>query len=134
VSLKRTRDSILSVFARLFVLLTGGLGIWNGVRELDQAAELLQRVATATELTYGVLGILGGIALHERRRWARPVVAGWGVALASTGALAPVAWGEGGLGASLATGGVTALLAGLVVRLTRVPASGSGNAQSPDRA
>lgn len=113
---------MLAVFAWLFVLLSGVLGVWNGLRELSGASTRLQQMATAAEFTYGVLGILGGVALHARRGWTGPVLVGWWAALTATGALAPIAWGGAGVLTSVLAGGFTALIATLVLRLARRPA------------
>ncbi len=109
------RQRIGFVFVLVFLFLTGVLGTWNGLREWGDATSRLQHLAVATELAYGVLGILGAFALQARRSWTVPVLLGWGGALTATGGLAPVAWGGAGLGAGLAAGVATALIAALVV-------------------
>lgn len=95
------------------------VGLRNGIAEWSDALTSEQRVATGTELAYGVLGLLAGVGLLLRRPWTRAVLMAWAVAITATSGLAPMVWGGAGLGAGLAAGGGTALIAGGVVWLSR---------------
>lgn len=103
---------------RLFLLgavlaSTGWLGITDGWRADPATAG--QRIAVASQLAYGVLGLVGFIALLARWRYTMPVVILWAVATTLTAALAPVVWGEAPMRVAAFTGAVTAGIAALVV-------------------
>jgi len=52
-----------------------------------------QRIASATQVLYGVLSVAVLLAMAFRPRWVTPLLVAWGAALAVTGALAAVVWG-----------------------------------------
>jgi hypothetical protein len=114
----RFRHLSLAV-ALLFLLGLGFLGGRGGLAEWPQAITPGQRLASVTELLYGVLGLVGGAALLTRRSWTVPVILGWAASVTATAGLAPIVWGGQGLVAGLAAAGATALIAWGIVWLTR---------------
>ena len=95
----------------LLLLNTGGLGIYNGATELDDAHTALQKSVTGGVLVYGVLGVIAAIALLVRHRSAVAISAAWAVVITYVASTAAMAYaGEdatirgsvaGGLGAAL---------------------------------
>ena len=124
------------MLAALLPLATGVSGAWRGPGELRDAVTTLQRLTEVGVLAYGWLGLAAGTAIllglgsrwiaHRRRAG---IAAGattlWGIALAATGTLAPVAFGEATWWAGLAGGAATAAISALVVWLVRLVERGA---------
>jgi hypothetical protein len=114
------------VVAIALLLLTGGVGIMNGIREWDDPTSLLQRTVTVGVLLYGVLGLSGGIGLALRKPWSVGVAAGWAVAVTYAASVASFAFHDpsfsqsGTLVGTLVAFIVTALIGWFVVRTARV--------------
>lgn len=95
------------------------LGVWGAVSEWPGAVSLGQRVATLTQLGYGVLAALAAVSLGVGSPRSRPLTLGWAVAFVLTGGLAPVVWGESGPLSGIAAALVASLMAVAVIWLAR---------------
>ena len=94
-----------------------GLSVWGSVSAIDEwryAAGMGQRVATLTQAAYGVCGLLAGVAALWRSRLLGPLLGLWALSTMTTGALAPVVWGETAWTAGLSSGLATAVVVGLL--------------------
>ena len=115
------------------LLATGVLGIKDGVSDWNNPVTALQRTVTLGVLVYGVLGIVGAIALIRQRRWSVAVSAVWGVVLTYVASVASFAFSDpslsqqgtlgGVLGAFLATALIGALVVWIAHRSTRAAAA-----------
>jgi hypothetical protein len=82
----------------------GYTGITGGLQQIGQSATLGQRIQTATQLVFGLLGVAAVAMLVVRRRWARLMLVAWGAAISISGGMAAVVWGgQGPLPAAAAT-------------------------------
>ena len=90
-------------------------GLVEGWNELQNDDTPPMRVATATQLLYGLAaaGALIALAIPARRRWVSPLLVVWGAASIVTATLAPVVYG----GASWTSGAAAGLLTVLIVLL-----------------
>jgi len=116
-----------------FVLLfgTGALGIHNGVTEVTQGTNALQRSVSIAVMLYGVFGLAAGVGLALRRPWSLIVAAAWAVATVYAASVASFAYHDPTFSQSDTTTGVvaafggTALIGSFVVWVarfsTRVP-------------
>ena len=85
-------------------------GIFEGLNAARHASTLGQRVATVTQLAYGVLAIPAIVAVAMRHRITIFILVGWAAALVATAALAPIVYG----GASVGVAAVAVILVALV--------------------
>jgi len=74
----------MAILVSLFLLATGVVGILNGLENLQTAASPGQRVVDFAALTYGVAGVLAGLALWRSRRAAVYLAIVWGIAASVT--------------------------------------------------
>lgn len=95
------------------------LGVWGALSEWRGAVSFGQRVATLTQLGYGVLAALAAASLVCGSAGSRPLTLGWAVAFVLTGGLAPVVWGESGPLSGIAAALVASLMAFVVMWLAR---------------
>lgn len=104
------------------LLITGVLGIYNGIMERSTGANGLQRSVTAGVFLYGVLGLVSAYGLVRRRRWAVGTTAAWGVAITYAPVAAIIAYAEDAspVGAAIAAGAICTLIALGVVWTARV--------------
>jgi hypothetical protein len=114
------------VVAIALLLLTGFVGIKNGIAEWNQPTSLLQRTVTIGVALYGILGLSGGIGLALRRSWSAGVAVAWAVVITYVATVASFAFHDpsfsqsGTLTGTLAAGIVTALIGWFVVWTARV--------------
>jgi len=96
-------------------------GLWEGWSELHNDDTPPMRVATATQLLYGLAALLAlvALALRPARRWVFPLLLVWAVATTSTATLAPIVYGGRPLGTGIAAGAITALIVALPLWLWR---------------
>lgn len=99
------------------LLYTGISGLSRFPGEFGAGQGPLQRVTEIGVLGYGAAGTAAALALLFRHRWAVPASLVWAVAATLTGALSPIAFGGTSLRVGLASGLLTALVAGAVVWL-----------------
>jgi hypothetical protein len=94
-----------------------GLGLQSAVDALDSADTVGHQAAIATQFGYALTGLLAAGALLGRRSWANGPLWVWAGLVTLTGGMAPVVWGEAGMGAGLVAGAASAVIAALVVWL-----------------
>ena len=120
----RTRSTGLTiawVLALIVLLVTGALGLSNGVRQLPYTATFGQMTVAVGVLLYGILGIAAAVGLLRRRAWSLPLTIAWAVIVTYVPGAAVHYYGgeEAGSVAALSASigaGVTALLVVLAVR------------------
>lgn len=105
-------------WAGIVLLLVLSVSGFQSVVEAHAAATAGQKLATASQLAYALVGLLAAGGLVARRSWARAATWIWAALITLTAGLAPVVWG----GSAPATGLVVALgiaaVALLVISLT----------------
>lgn len=91
-----TRPWPLARLIAVVLLLLGSawLGIKEGIDGSLDATTPLQHLAGATQILYGLAAIASLAGIYLRARWLKGALATFGVALATTGGIAPVAWAE----------------------------------------
>ena len=99
------RQRVLFWLVLLLLMTTAIAGLRGGLPLIRDSATHQIQALGFLELTYGVGGLLGGLGLLWRRRWAFPAVAVWGAAATAAAFVAPLlfareaAWGGIILGA-----------------------------------
>jgi hypothetical protein len=108
------------------LLLTGFLGVYNGVTEWDPTNSPIQKSVTAGVFLYGVLGLATAYGLFRRRRASRLTAIAWGIFVTYVPGLAVMVFSDeaGRLTSALAASGTTALLAAGVIWATYVMTRG----------
>ena len=106
----------------LLLLNTGVLGLYNGVSELSLEKTPFQQSVTGGVLVYGVLGLLGTVALFLRHRSAVNVTTAWALVVTYVASTAALAYGgpDVSIGAALAAGLGAALIGLFVVWTARL--------------
>lgn len=98
-------------------------GIAGGIDQFDQSSHdhytIGQIVQTVLQLVYGVLSVACIAVRFGAARWIRPILIAWAVSLSLAGGLAPVVWGQSGIGIGILTGVTTLLIAWAIAALLR---------------
>jgi membrane associated rhomboid family serine protease len=113
--------SIARLVAILLLVVTGLLGVYNGVIERSDVETPLQASVNAGVLLYGVLGLVGTYGALRRRRWVVWSVTAWAILItyvSGTAALAFAGADAGIVGAVSAAVGA-ALIGAFVVWAVR---------------
>ncbi len=113
---------IAFVLSLALVVVTGVMGIYNGITERSTGTTNLQKSVTAGVFLYGVLGLITAYGLFRRRGWSVGAAIAWGIVITYVAGVAAIAYaGEDAswIGA-VAGSAVTALLAAGVVWTTGV--------------
>ena len=97
------------------------LGISEGLIASRTGVTTGQHLATATQLGYGVFGLLSAVALVGQWRSTRLLLALWGATLVATAALAPLVWGEPDSLAAGLSGAFALAVVALVIWWVRPP-------------
>jgi peptidoglycan/LPS O-acetylase OafA/YrhL len=119
------------------LLVTGVVGIYNGITERSTGATTWQKSVTAGVFLYGLLGLVSAYGLARRRKWSVPAVISWGVVITYVAAVASVAYTEKDAhwSTALAAGAASALIAVGVVwtarAMSREGITGSDTNRSP---
>ncbi len=114
------------IAALALLFLSGGVGLYDGVGDLREAAGALQRSVSIAVLLYGVLGLAAGTGLARRRAWAVPLCVAWAAAVVYAASIASFAFHDPTFAQdSTATGVIasaisTTLMGALVVWAARV--------------
>ncbi len=125
------------LLAIVLLLGTGVIGIYNGVTEVTQGTNALQRSVTIAVFLYGLFGIAGGAGLALRRPWSLTLAIAWTVAVVYAASVASFAYGDPTFSRSETGAGVigafaaTALIGALVVWTAR-SATRSSTGNSPN--
>jgi|KBSSwiStaDraftv2_1062776.scaffolds.fasta_scaffold1149614_1 hypothetical protein len=101
-------------YAAVTLLVLSVVGIWNGYDEWAAVQTAGQRIATLTEIGYGILGPICAIAISWAWRSAKVLLVLWSLCLALTSGLAAMVWGGAPLWAGL-VGGLGGALVGVFV-------------------
>src|SRR5262245_29105641 len=101
-------------YAAITLLVLSVVGIWNGYDEWLTVHTPGQRVATITEIGYGILGPICAIAVSWALRSSTVLLVLWSLCLALTSGLAAMVWGDAPLWAGLLAG-ISGGLAGVFV-------------------
>ncbi|MGH2375344.1 MAG: hypothetical protein ACRDIC_17965 [bacterium] len=97
------------------LLLTGYNGLVEGVNATHYADTLGMKLATATQLGYGITALAALAAWALRPRAVLRILVVWGHAVVATGLLAPVVYAGHSVPYGIAIGSVTALVVTLVL-------------------
>ena len=108
------------IVSLVLLLLTGVLGVYNGLTEWGEGTSVWQHSVTVGVFVYGLLGLVSAYGLFRRQRWALPAVIVWAVVITYVPGVAVMADGDGTLGAAIAASASTALIALGVIWTTKV--------------
>jgi hypothetical protein len=86
--------TLLNGFLVLLLLASAYLGLTGGFALVREAHSFAQKLATGTELLYGLTALVVLVAMAEQHRRTLLLLIVWAGALTATGALAPVVWGN----------------------------------------
>jgi hypothetical protein len=81
------------VVSLALLLVTGVLGIYNGITEWEPGHDLLQKSVTAGVFLYGAFGLITAFGLLRKRRWSVLTAIVWGVAVTYVPGAAIMAYG-----------------------------------------
>jgi hypothetical protein len=119
------------VVAITLLLVTGFLGIPNGIDDIGDAQSGLQRSVSVAVIIYGFLGVIGALGLMRRQPWSLWAVVGWSVATVYAASVSSFAYNDptfsqpgtlpGVAGAFVATTLVCAFVVWTARSVTRVP-------------
>lgn len=87
-----TRIGIL--LATLVLAAASVLGLFSGTHDMFGAVTQAQRLVTAGQLFYGILGVIALAGLLARLAWVPSAVALWGVTVTVVAFFAPLVYGE----------------------------------------
>ena len=95
------------------LVVTGGLGIREGITERSNGGTALQKSVTIGVFLYGVLGLVSAYGLFRRRTWSVGTAIAWGLVITYVPAAAIIGFGgePTPVGSVIAASGVTGLLA-----------------------
>jgi hypothetical protein len=101
------------VLSLLLLLLTGVVGIHNGLTEWGEGRTTMQRSVTAGVFLYGLLGLVTAFGLFRRRRWSVGTAIAWAMAVTYVPGVAVMVYGEDGaiLSSAIAASAGSALIA-----------------------
>jgi len=106
-------------YAAVTLLVLSVIGIWNGYDEWVTVQTPGQRVATFTEIGYGILGPICAIAISYAWRSSKLLLVLWSLCLALTSGLAAMVWGDAPFWAGLLAGISGGLVGLLVIWMSR---------------
>jgi len=105
--------TIAWVLSLLLLLLTGVVGIHNGLTEWGEGRTTMQHSVTAGVFLYGILGLVTAFGLFRRRRWSVGTAIAWAMAVTYVPGVAVMVYGEDGaiLSSAIAASAGSALIA-----------------------
>ena len=106
----RTIALVLSI---LVLVVSGVLGLYNGITEQGAGETVLQQSVRVGVLLYGALGLVSAYGLFRRRRWSLWTAIAWAVAIVYVPGVAVMAYAgeEAPIGSAIAASGSAALIA-----------------------
>jgi hypothetical protein len=115
------------VISLALLLLSGVLGIYDGITELEGDQTMLQRSVTAGVFLYGVFGLVTAFGLFRRRRWSVVTAIVWGVVVSYVPGAAVMAFGgqDAFLSSAIAASAGSAIIAFAVFWTARAATSAS---------
>lgn len=84
---------IAFVLSLLLLLVTGVLGIYNGITEWPEAITPVQQSVTGGVFLYGVFGLVTAYGLVRRRPWTLAFAVAWAVCVTYVPGMAVMAYG-----------------------------------------
>lgn len=84
---------VARALALLILLITGVLGLYNGVTERSGARSALQSSVTIGVLLYGLLGLASAYGVVRQRAWSVWSVTAWAVVVTYVSGTAALAYG-----------------------------------------
>ncbi len=112
------------LIALLLLLALAWLGLSGGARQAPLSHTAGQAMQSAAQVAYGLLSLMAVGTTFWHRRWMRPVLAGWALALTVAGGLAPVVWGDSSAAVGLLSAVASLAVAGGIILLWRLGARG----------
>lgn len=105
------------VLSLAILVLTGVLGIHNGITEWNQEHNPAQKSVSAGTFLYGVFGLVTSYGLFRRRRWSVGTAIAWGITVTYVPGVAIMAFGgeDAVLSSAISASGATALIAAGVI-------------------
>jgi hypothetical protein len=101
------------VLSLAVLVVTGGLGIFNGLNEWGEGETTAQRLVPIGVFLYGVFGLITAYGLLRRRRWSVKTSIAWAVPVTYVPGLAVMAYGgeDAILGSAIAASAGSLLIA-----------------------
>ncbi len=84
------------VLSLAVLVVTGVLGVYNGLTEWEDGRTPMQHSVTVGVLLYGILGLITALGLFRRRRWSVGTAIAWAVAVIYVPGVAVMAYGGEG--------------------------------------
>ena len=104
------------VLSLALLVVTGVLGVYNGITEWGEGQTAMQHSVTAGVLLYGLFGLATAFGLFQRRAWSVSTSIAWAAALIYVPGVAITAYNESGsMLSAIAASAVTGLIAAAVV-------------------
>jgi uncharacterized membrane protein YhaH (DUF805 family) len=125
------------LIAITLLLVTGGIGLYNGSVEYATGATRLQRSVSVAGFLYGLFGLIAGVSLALRRPWSVYATAAWAVCMLYTASVASFAYHDptftnrGTVAGVAMAAVVVALIGALVVWVARVETRTSNLPRGP---
>jgi hypothetical protein len=94
----------------VLLLLLGVAGLEGFLNDFDEVEALGQRIHTVAQLSFGITGLAAGIGAILKKSWAGAVALVFAFAAALAAGLAPVVWGDAGIGSGIASAAVAFFL------------------------
>ena len=113
---------VLCLVGVVLLLVLAWTGIAGGVQQLSGMHTTAQRIQTALQLALGITSALAVIGTVRVVRWRRAAYIAFVASATLAAGLAPYAWGQAGLGSSVAAGVGALVVAMVIVWLARVGA------------
>lgn len=115
------------VLSLAVLVVTGVLGVYNGLTEWEDGRTPMQRSVTVGVLLYGILGLITALGLFRRRRWSVGTAIAWAVAVIYVPGVAVMAYGGEGaiMSSAIAASASSAVIAMGVVWTAHVLTRGT---------
>jgi hypothetical protein len=115
------------VLSLAVLVVTGVLGVYNGLTEWEDGRTPMQHSVTVGVLLYGILGLITALGLFRRRRWSVGTAIAWAVAVIYVPGVAVMAYGGEGaiMSSAIAASASSAVIAMGVVWTAHVLTRGT---------
>jgi hypothetical protein len=111
----RIVSSLLTGLLVLLLLAAAYFGLTGGFVLVREAHTGAQKLATGTELLYGVTALLALVAMASRHKGTLALLVVWAAALTATSALAPVVWANRSVAIGAASGAAVGAVLAIIV-------------------
>ena len=104
---------IARLLALILLLVTGSIGVYNGISEWGEGRTPLQHSVTVSVLIYGVFGLVSAYGLLRRQPWSVPTAVLWMLGVVYAPGVAVMAYGgeDAIIGSAIAASVGSALVA-----------------------